>query len=474
MDADLLIIHGDLFTMTGEGTGYVADGAVAVRGNSILEVGTTAGLLPRYRPGLVIDASSKAVLPGLIDAHLHSAIALLRGVGQDAHSWHASMDPYFQAMTVDGLVAGAMLTVIEAVRAGTTTICDQGPGVSLSLPFYIESGVRACVSSLISEAPTVESGLKEGELLPFDRQAGEMRLIENLGLLEDWRGAGSGRISAMLGPQAADYCGEEMLGKVRDLAEKHDCKIHMHLCQDDREIFQVGKRHGVRPVQLLKKLGLLGPRLIAAHLVKCTGEEVEEVARSGASMAFCPSSLLICDGILPPADIFIKAGGPVGLGTDETGSNNGANLFSEMKMATLALKMKTGDPGFCPAWKALRMATIEGAAALGMERDIGSLEAGKKADIILVDLNRPSLSPVFREPVRNIVPNLVLSARGDEVCMSIIDGRIVYENGKITSFDEDEAMSRVRRAAEEINGNASPGVAHIDTPQYRYTRRGLY
>ena len=278
----------------------------------------------------------------------------------------------------------------------------------------------------------------------------------------------------MIGPQGPDYCSVELFKRIKEVARKHDLKIHMHIGQGDREILQMKNRYGKRPVEFLQEIGYLDEQLLAVHMVLCTDEEVEQIARSGASMAFCPSSLIICDGIVPPADVFVRAGGNVCLGTDETSSNNGTNIFSEMKIAALALNMKNEDTTFMPTWRVLRMATIEGAHALGLGHEIGSLEEGKKADVILVDLKKPSMMPVLRSPVRNIVPNLVLSARGDEVVMSIIDGKVIYENGKIATIDEDELLEFVQQETEAVNEQASKEVIRRKTFQHRMTAEGKY
>jgi 5-methylthioadenosine/S-adenosylhomocysteine deaminase len=344
----------------------------------------------------------------------------------------------------------------------------------IALPFYEELGIRARVCSLISEVPPVESTLGEGELYPFSRAIGESRLEENLLLVERWNGAANGRISVMIGPQGPDYCSEELFGKIKAAAGRHGLKVHMHIGQGDREILQMRNRYGMRPVEFLERIGYLDEQLIAAHMVKCTDQDVERIAARGASMAFCPSSLILCDGIVPPADVFLRAGGKACLGTDETSSNNGTNLFSEMKLASLALRMKSRDPTELPTWKALRMATVEGAEAIGLGDEIGSLEPGKKADLILVDLRKPSMTPVLREPVRNIVPNLVLSARGDEVTMSIIDGRVVYEGGRITTVEEGELLDGAQRVAEEVSARASAEVRRRKTFQHRLTIEGRY
>ncbi|UCD57458.1 MAG: amidohydrolase [Candidatus Hydrogenedentota bacterium] len=471
---DILITHGDVFTMTGEGVGYIEEGAVAIDGNRIVAVGPSSELEKEYKAERTIDATMKAVLPGLIDGHLHTVIAILRGLGQDAPTWHEGVDPFFEQLTPDAVAAGAQLSAVEAIRAGTTTLGDYGPGMLIALPFYEKLGVRAKVCSLISEVPPVESILKEGELYPFDASIGELRFRENLEVIEKWNGAADGRFTVMIGPQGADYCSMQLLKKIKETAEKHDLKIHMHIGQADREILQMKNRYGKPPVEFLDSIGYLNERLVAVHMIKCTEEEVEKIARCGASMAFCPSSLIICDGIVPPADVFLRAGGTVCLGTDETSSNNGTNLFSEMKLASLALNMKNQDPTCMPTWKVLRMATIEGAKAIGLDREVGSLEEGKKADVILVDLNRPSMAPVLRRPVRNIVPNLVLSARGDEVSLSIIDGKIVYENGKILTIDEAESLAYAQKTAEEVCEAAGGLVRERNTLQFQMTQQGKY
>jgi 5-methylthioadenosine/S-adenosylhomocysteine deaminase len=471
---DLLLTHGDVFTMAGDGVGYIENGAVAIEGNRIVAVGPSPEIQEKYQARRTIDATMKAVLPGLIDAHLHTVIAILRGLGQDAPTWHEGVDPFFEQLNPAAVLAGAQLSAIEAIRAGTTTLGDYGPGMPIALPFYEKLGVRARVCTLISEVAPVESLLGEGELYPFEPALGESRLQENLELIEQWNGKADGRITVMIGPQGPDYCSRELFEKIKAAAGKHDLKLHMHIGQGDREILQMKNRYGMRPVEFLESIGYLDEQLIAVHMVKCTEEEVERIASSGASMAFCPSSLIICDGIVPPADVFLQAGGKVCLGTDETSSNNGTNLFSEMKLASLALNMKHQDPTRMPTWKVLRMATIEGAEAIGLDREIGSLEEGKKADLILVDLQKPSMMPVLRTPVRNIVPNLVLSARGDEVVMSMIDGRVIYENGRITTIAEDELLASIQQVSEDVSARAAKEVSRRKTFQHRLTLENRY
>jgi 5-methylthioadenosine/S-adenosylhomocysteine deaminase len=471
---DMLIKNGDVFTMSGDGVGYLEDAAVAIDGNRIVAVGPTSELEREYSAERTIDAADKAVLPGLIDGHVHTCIALTRGLAQDAPFWHLGVDDYFQKLALDGLESGAKLSAIEAIRHGTTTLADYGPGVTLTAPVYERMGVRAVLCVLISELPPVDRELDHNELFPLEIERGEAGLSENLSLVENWHGAADGRFTTMFGPQGPDYCSKELLVRCREAAEKYNVKLHHHLGQSEREIIQVQKRYGKRPVEFIRELGYLGDRLLAAHMSRLTDPEVEEVARSGASMAFCPSSQVLCDGIVSPADVFSRAGGNVCLGTDETCTNHGVNLFVDMKLAAILLKMKNADLTEMPTWKVLRMATIEGARALGLGGQIGSLQERKKADLLLVDLTSPTMVPVLRRPVRNIVPNLVLSATGEEVSMSIIDGKIVYEDGKILTIDEDEALAYAQKSAEQMSEAAAAAVKEHDTPQYRMTQEGKY
>ena len=471
---DILIINGDVFTMGGEGTGYVENGAIAIDRGTIIAVGTTSELEKAYQAERIIDAAGKAVLPGLIDGHIHTAITLTRGVAQDGPVWWEGVDPYFAHLNLDCLQAGAKLAIVEAIRAGTTTMGDYGSGITLTAPIFKKSGIRAALCGMIRELPPSSRLADPSDPVTFDTAIGERWFHENLELVDKWQGAADGRITTMFGPQAPNFVGKALMLKVRESAEKYDVKLHVHLAQSDNEVIQTQARYGQRPTEVLKEVGYLTDRLIAAHMILNTDDEVRAVAHSGASMAFCPSSLLICDGIIPPADVFSDAGGVVCLGTDEASSNNGTNIFSEMKIGSLCLKMKGQDPAAMPAWKILRMATIDGARALGLGEQIGSLEIGKKADIILVDLNTPSMTPVLHSPVRNIVPNLVLSARGDEVATSIIDGKIIYENGIILTMDEQEVLAYAQKSGADASQRAESSVRDSNTVPYQLTRVGKY
>jgi 5-methylthioadenosine/S-adenosylhomocysteine deaminase len=214
------------------------------------------------------------------------------------------------------------------------------------------------------------------------------------------------------------------------------------------------KRFGKRTPAYLQEIGYLDEQLLAVHLTEATDEETELIARSGARMALCSGSIGIIDGIVPPAYVFRRAGGLVALGSDQASGNNCNNIFNEMKLTALFNKIKYKDPTVMPAWVVLRMATIEGARAIGLGDQVGSLEVGKQADLILVNLNELNLLPTLEAPIRNIVPNLVYAGTGREVTLVMVDGKVLLRNGKILTADEEavrvEAQAQATALAKRV------------------------
>ena len=237
---------------------------------------------------------------------------------------------------------------------------------------------------------------------------------------------------------------------VKRLAAADGLRIHMHVAQGDREIDQMLKRYGKRTPAYLDQIGYLDEQLLAVHLTEATDDETEMIAYSGASMVLCSGSIGIIDGIVPPAQHFRVSGGLVALGSDQAAGNNSNNIFNEMKLTALFNKIKYRDPTVMPAWNVLRMATIEGARAIGLGDQIGSLEPGKQADLILVDLNALNLLPVLTDPVRNIVPNLVYSATGREVDLVMVAGRVLLRDGHVLTADEADVRATAQAMAEEV------------------------
>jgi len=264
-----------------------------------------------------------------------------------------------------------------------------------------------------------------------------------------------------------------MLRKVQRLAKERHTRIHMHVQQGDRETEQTMKRYGKRPIAFLDELGVLDKDLLAVHLTDAREDEAALVAARGASMILCSGSIGIIDGIVPPARAFLEAGGTVALGSDQAPGNNSHNMFNEMKLTALFNKIRYEDPEVMPAWQVLKMATIDGARALGLDNRIGSLEPGKQADFIVVDLTRPSMAPVITAPMRNLVPNLVYSARGHEVSLVCVNGNILYENGEYTTFDLPQILGASERYASDLGIRGAERFRDINGCNADMMRKGL-
>ncbi|MHC4607859.1 MAG: amidohydrolase family protein, partial [Planctomycetota bacterium] len=415
--ADIVVVHAHLFTLEGDGVGYVSDGAVAVKGNRIAAAGSTDDVAARFEAGETLDATDCAVLPGLVDAHMHTRLAIVRGVAQDVRNWmQKALAPYAKHITAEAAIAGTRLNVVEALRTGTTTFGDYAKPVPGWAEVFDKAGVRAQLAPNISALPAGGmAGWRLGELYPLDRGVGRGAIEDATRFYHEWHGAAGGRITVIMGPQAPDMLLTEHLVQVKKFADREGLMIHMHVAQGDREIEQMLKRYGRRTVVYLDEVGLVSEQLLAVHLTEATDDEAAFLAERGARMVLCSGSIGIIDGIVPPAQAFRGAGGLAALGSDQASGNNCSNIFNEMRLTALFNKIKSRDPTVMPAWEVLRMATIEGARAIGLGEEVGSIESGKLADLIVVDLKAPNLTPVLQEPVRNIVPNLVYAATGREV-----------------------------------------------------------
>ena len=461
---DMLITHAHLFTMQGDGVGYVGDGAVVVKGSRVAAVGPTAELKARFCARETIDAEGCAALPGLIDAHMHTPLAIVRGVAQDVAHWmQRALAPYSHHITPEAALAGSQLNILEALKAGTTTLVDYARPVPGWAEIFERVGVRARLTPTINALPAGGmAGWKVGDLYPFDLTAGQAAIEAAVAFARDWHGADGGRITVMLGPQAPDMLPRDQLCQVKRIADREGWMIHMHVAQGDREIRQMLKRYGQRTPAYLDELGYLDEGLLAVHLTEATDDEAALIARRSAGMALCSGSIGIIDGIVPPARAFRAAGGLVALGSDQASGNNCNNVFNEMKLTALFNKIRFRDPTVLPAWEVLRMATIEGAQAIGLGDEIGSLEEGKQADLILVDLTALNLSPVLEAPVRNIVPNLVYAASGHEVKTVLVAGRVLVRDGQVLTADEAAVRTEAQVQAEAVTRRVAADPVHRD------------
>lgn len=475
MNVDVIFHGGFVITMEGPGTGVINCGAVAVKGDRIAAVGPADEVLKEYTADRYIDTAGKAVMPGFVDPHIHTGDVIVRSCAQDIPGdiWriHGILPLLGAAQDADYII-GSRLNIIEALKAGTTTFGDFYSPMSDIVQNYIDLGARACVSDMINEMPKETIGLSMDELLPLDSAVGERKLQSNIKLLEQYHQSCGGRITCRFGMHTVEYCTVELLKEIKAQADKYGVGINTHLSQSSGENRQCVMRNGCRPTELLDRLGYLGRRLIAAHLTCATRDEIRRVAQSGTAMVLCMGSNMLIDGSLPPAREYAGFGGTVALATDQ--ANECSFMFGEMKCASLFSKHAAQDGTEMPAWKALRMATIEGARALMMEDQIGSLRAGKLADMIVIDLSYPHLNPIYTAPIRNLIPNLVYSARGHEVEMVMVDGKMVVEDHKLLTEDESAVIRRANEAAARISGTLAQYAWSADLPLARMTSEGYY
>jgi 5-methylthioadenosine/S-adenosylhomocysteine deaminase len=448
-NVDLVVRVPHALTMTGDGVGYASDVTIAVDRGRIVAVGATGEVDGSVRAERTLDRPRHLALPGLVDAHMHTGLGLLRGLAQDIRRWMMDgIAPLAGYLDAEASAAGSRLAIVEALRCGTTTIGDYGTDMGEVARFVVETGARGHLTALVREVPAGRYG--PGELYPFDAGLGRRLVGEALDLHDRWDGAQDGRIRVLLGPQGPDFLGRDLLDEVRRHAIERNTFIHLHAAQGDRETEQIKRRYGQRPIPWLDEIGYLDERLIAVHLTDASDDEAGLVARRGAGMVLCSGSIAGIDGIVPPAAAFQRAGGRVALGTDQAPGTGVHDLFREMDLTALLNKVAAADPEVMPAWRALRMATIEGAQAIGLGDVVGSLKEGKRADIILVDLGHHRMVPTVLAPLRNLVPNLVYAASGDVVTDVIVDGRLIIEERRFTSVAEDAIAAEAQSHAERV------------------------
>jgi 5-methylthioadenosine/S-adenosylhomocysteine deaminase len=463
---DMLITHSHMFTMRDEGVGYTGDGAIAIRGGRIVAVGTTDELSARIRAAEVLDASGHALLPGFIDAHVHTPLALIRGVAQDVDNWlERAYWLYYQNVVKEDAEARCRFCILEGLKAGTTTFLDHVAPFPGWAEAFVAAGVRARLAASFTALST--KGALDG-LYPLDMTEGQTGIDEAVAFARGWNGAVDGRITVMLGPVAPDMLLREHLVQAKRIAEREGLMIHMHVAQGDREIAQMLERYGQRTPAFLDSIGYLDDQLVAVHLTEATEDETLFMARRGVRMALCSSAIGLIDGIVPPAFAFKAAGGLVALGSD----NGACTMFNEMRLTALFNKIARRDPKVMPPCEVLRMVTIESARAIGLGDEIGSLEVGKQADVILVDLRELSLSPVLDGPVRNIVPNLVYNARGHEVKTVMVAGRTLMREGRVLTMDEHAVREEAQAAAQAIARRVAENPAHKELALVAATRSG--
>lgn len=434
---DLAVIGGTLVTMDSDYR-VIEDGYLAIRGERIVDVGSKAELLRKYSPRRVIDASGKAVLPGLINSHTHVPMVVFRGIADDMllQEWLEKYIFPAEAKNVSSEMCywGALAGCYEMIQSGITTYVDMYYFEDACAEATAAAGMRAILGETILDFPAPDNKTPEEAIAYTER------------FVDKWKG--HPLITPAIAPHAPYTVSPEVLVKVREFAQRKDVPVLIHLAETDKEVQEILKRYGARPIAHLDKLGLTSNRLIAAHVVVANDDEIALLARRGVGVAHNPqSNMKLASGVAPVAKM-LKAGLAVGLGTDGAASNNDLNLFEEMDTAAKLHKLHNADPTALSARDALTMATIGGARAIHMADEIGSLEKGKRADVILVDLSRMSMQPVY-----NIYSHLVYAAKASDVHTSIINGQVVMSARRVLRIDEGKLRMKIKALARQISSS---------------------
>lgn len=373
----------------------------------------------------VIDGNDKLVIPGLVNCHTHSYMAFMRNVADDLSfmDWlFGTIDPIEQKMTDEDTYWGACLAIIEMMKSGTTCFNDMQMNIHQTTRAVKESGMRAVISRGL-----VGSGNDE---------AGQVRLAQ--AYEERDAAKDCDRLSFMLGPHAPYTCDDGFMRIVSDEAKKNNMRIHVHLSESVSEIEQIKEKYGCSPIEMARNNGLFDVPAIAAHCVQVDDKDIAILKEKGVSVVTNPASNMKLGNGFAPVAKMLDAGVNVCLGTDGAASNNSLNMFHELSLLTLIHKGVNKTPQCVSAREGFRIATINGAKALGLEKEIGSVEVGKKADLAILNLNTPSLTPR-----NNLIAGLSYSANGSEVETVIIDGKITMENRKVLTMDEELVYKKV-------------------------------
>ena len=420
-EADLAIEGATILTMAPDRSFY-QPGTLLVRDGAILALGPVDSLAGQYRARRVIDGRGQLLLPGLVNTHCHAAMVLFRGLADDLalqdwlqfYIWPAEAR-YIDSATVH---LGTQLAMAEMIRGGITTFNDMYFYMDVVAQAVEAAGMRAVLAEGLLDFPVPgsanpEAGLARAEALL--RQYHDHPLIR-----------------PAVGPHAPYSCSPGLLTSARDLATAWQAPLHIHLSETQKEVAEIGQRYGgLTPTAFLDSLGLLGPRTIGAHGVVLTPADIDLLRQRQAGIAHNPeSNMKLASGVAPIVALQ-AAGVKLGLGTDGAASNNNLDLWQEMSTAAKLQKVHLADPAALEAYSVLRMATLGGAQLLGLDSLIGSLAPGKRADLILVDLDGPHAHPAY-----NLYSQVVYALRAGDVRSVLIDGRLVMDNRRLLTLDE--------------------------------------
>jgi len=435
--ADLIVAGGTVVTMDAR-KDVIPDGAVAVRGDSIVGVGTAAQIESQFDAARTIQARNDLVLPGLINGHAHAAMSLFRGIADDLalDDWlHKYIFPAeARNVTPEFVTWGTKLGVLEMLRGGITTYADMYYFEDAVARATKDAGMRGVLGETIIDFPAPDN----------KTPAQALRYTQEY--IDHWKG--DPLITPAVAPHSIYTCSQRTLQEAAALARRNHVPILTHLAEAPFELQQSREQHGATPVGYLERIGFLGPDVVAAHCVWLDAADIAALVHFGVGCTNNPSSNMKTAAGVSPVPDMLAAGMAVGLGTDGAASNNNLDLFEEMDLAAKLQKITRMDPRALPAEKVVEMATIDGARALHMDKEIGSLETGKKADLILVDTTAPHATPMY-----NVYSELVYALKASDVKTVIIGGRIVMQDRRMLTLNEPEILAKAREYQKRVSAS---------------------
>lgn len=430
----MIIAGGTILTLNENDTG-IEDGALAIDGDAIVKAGKSEEIKNQFISRTLIEAKNHLVMPGLVNGHTHAAMTCFRGIADDLElmTWLNSYIFPAEAKNVDSELVywGSLLACTEMIKSGTTTFCDMYLFEDETARAAKQAGMRCILGEGLFDFPSPNAQV------PADCFAYTRKLIERWG--------GDPLINIIVEPHSLYTCSPALLAEAKKFADEYHLPYAVHLLENQAERTQLQQKFGKGAVEFLRDLGYLTERFLAFHCVFMDDEDIRLFAEYDCKVIHNPESNMKLASGIAPIPAMLAAGITVGLGTDGCASNNNLDIFQEMDMAAKLHKVNSLNPTVMDARTVLRMATCEGAKALGLGNITGSLEAGKKADIIIIDLNKPHLTPMYNE-----YSHLVYAVGGFDVDTVIINGKMVMRNRRLLTIDESEIMARVREIAVRI------------------------
>ncbi|HMJ25122.1 MAG TPA: amidohydrolase [Pyrinomonadaceae bacterium] len=431
---DLIVRGGTVVTMDGTRR-VIANGGVAIKGGRIVAVDNTAAIDRQFAAREIVNATGKVVIPGLINGHTHVPMVLFRGLADDLdlQEWLTKYIFPAEAKNVNEefVRVGTRLGLAEMIRSGTTTYCDMYYFEDAIADETFKAGMRGVLGETVIDFPVADNKTNE--------QA--MAYVEKF--VSHWKG--NALIIPAIAPHAPYTVSEDHLKAVRAFSDRTGAPIVTHISETKREVDDSIKAKGASPVDYLNRIGFLNNRVIAAHMVWPSEAELEILKKLGVGIVHNPqSNMKLASGVAPVPEM-LKEDMPVGLGTDGAASNNDLNMWEEMDTAAKLHKLISKDPKVVTAEEAFEMATLRGARALHLEKEIGSIEKGKRADLAIVDLDDLNQTPFY-----NIYSELVYATKASDVRTVIVEGRVIMRDRRLLTLNEETIKVDARRFRERI------------------------